>query len=497
MTMQNGPLITTFKALSSIDTSWILWPDAAAITGNAWLLVYAVTILAFFLIGLSIAIKYFPFLLNDFKTISNSNLPDVAIKLWFALVLVLPLFLDAGPVWFTVWWAIILRGYMNRVEKKLIISAMLCIALSGWFTGFGGKLFTYASTHLNTEIFLIEQGLETPDDIQRLQTYVLKNPKDSMASNALAIALIRKGELEQAVSLLYGCISNDPENPVYYNTMGIALAAQQKLKEAAGYFENASNLKNTDLIYYFNLSRAHLEMFNIFEADKYIEKMTELDPRETNRLLSRNTYPMYVFKNTDLQTMFKRQMADSIKGESAAGELWHAGFGVFRPEWALWGGFASLGLFLLAGLIPSDRFTRKCSRCGNTHYVGSTTEKGYPVCLQCSLIETKSKKQHAIIVQHKLMEIKHFGSINQKKTAKLELILPGLGSMLVNRTLRAVILFLVFSFGLLLIITGGVFIHSFVPSAWNYMPYLRALGAMMLVFMYLSVFNYPPIRKGI
>jgi hypothetical protein len=206
---------------------------------------------------------------------------------------------------------------------------------------------------------------------------------------------------------------------------------------------------------------------------------------------------MYVFKNADLQTMFKRQLVDSIRGEHASGELWHAGFGVFRPEWAFFAGIASLGLFLFAGFIPRDRFTRKCSRCGNTYYVGTSTEKGYPICLQCSLIETKSKKQHAIIVQHKLMEIKHFGTINQKKTAKLELILPGLGSMLVNRTLRAVMLFLVFSLGILLIATGGVFIHSFVPSAWDYRLYLRILGALMLAVLYLLVLRIPPIKKGV
>lgn len=495
--MQQGPIISTFKALSFSDPLWILWPDAAALLGNLYFFISISTILAFFLLGLCITIKYATYMLNDFKTISDSNIPDIAIKLWFAVILSLPLFLDTGPLWFTIWWAIIFSGYINRVEKRLIVVLFALVIASGWISNIGGNLLTYTSTHSNKEIFLVEEGLETQNDIANLASWVNKYPDDADPANALAISKIRIGEFEDAITLLTHCIASAPDNPIYYNTMGIVLAAQQKHKEAVTAFENASKLDPEEVVYYFNLSRAYLDVFNLYEADKQVEIMTGIDPREASRLLSRNTYPMYVYKKTPLKDMFMRQMQPSAEASLASDELWHLGIGIVSPVWVPLAGIIMLVCFLLLGYIPMDKFTKKCSRCGNSFYVGAITQRSYPICLQCNLIETRSKKQHSVIVHHKLQEIKDFRTLNRRRTQRFELILPGLGSLLANRTIRAVVMLFVFSFGVVLAITGGIFMYSFMPSGSHYILYFRLTGIMALLILYLTAFRYPPVKKGI
>jgi tetratricopeptide (TPR) repeat protein len=495
--MPQGPVISTFKALSFSDPSWILWPDAAALTGNLYFLLLASTVLTFFLIGLSITIKYSAYLLNDFKTISDSSVPDIAIKLWFAMILTLPLFLNAGPLWFTIWWVVIFNGYINMAEKKLVAFLFILFMVSGLLSGIGGKLITYASTQANKEIFLVEENMEAQEDIAYLSTWVNKYEDDSDPANALAISKIRKGEYEDAISLLTRCIKNDPDNPIYYNTMGIVLAAQQKTNEAVTAFENASNLKPREVVYYFNLSRAYLDVFNLFEADKQVEKMTEIDPREASRLLSRNTYPMYVYKKEPLKDMFRRQMRPSTEASLAADELWNSAIGLLKPSWAPWAGIIMLICFLFLGYIPKDKFTKKCSKCGNHFYVGAMTQKGYPLCLQCNLIETRSKKQHNIVVHHKLQEIKNFGILNRRRTTRFEMFLPGLGSLIANRTIRAVAMLFIFSFAITLAISGGMFMYSFMPSGSHYTLYFRLTGIVALVMLYLIAFRYPPVKRGI
>ena len=495
--MQQGPFIATFKALSFSDPSWILWPDAAALLGNLYSFFSISTLLASFLIGFCITLKYSAYMLSDFKTISDSNIPDIAIKLWFAVILSLPLFLDTGPLWFTIWWAIIFSGYINRVEKRLIVVLFALVISSGWISNIGGNLVTYTSTQANKEIFLVEEGLENQDDIENLASWVNKYPNDADPANALAISKIRIGEFEDAITLLTRCIASEPDNPIYYNTMGIVLAAEQKHKEAATAFENASKLDPAEVVYYFNLSRAYLDVFNLFEADKQIEIMTGIDPREASRLLSRNAYPMYVYKKTPLRDMLGRQMQPSAEAAKASIELWHSAIGIVRPAWAPFAGIIMLVCFILLGYIPMDKFTKKCSRCGNSFYVGTLTERGYPRCLQCNLIETRSKKQHSVIVHHKLQEIKDYTTLNRRRTSRFEMMLPGLGSLLANRTLRAVVMLFVFSFGAVLAISGGIFMYSFMPSGSHYILYFRLAGNMVLLILYLIAFRYPPVKKGI
>jgi tetratricopeptide (TPR) repeat protein len=495
--MQQGPILSTFKALSFSDPSWILWPDMSALLGNLYFFLTISTILAFFLMGACITIKYAAYLLNDFKTISDSNVPDIAIKLWFAMILSLPLFVDAGPLWFTIWWAIIFSGYINRAEKRIIFVLFALFIISGWISGIGGNLVTYTSTHANKEIYLVEEGLETQDDIANLSSWVLKYPDDTEPANALAISKIRIEEFDDAIKLLTRCIASAPDNPIYYNTMGIALAAQQKNKESVNSFGNASKLDPEEVVYYFNLSRAYLDVFNLYEADKQVEIMTGLDPREASRLLSRNAYPMYVYKKTPLMDILRRQMQPSAEASRASDELWHSAIGIIKPAWAPLAGIIMLVCFVLLGYIPMDKFTKKCSRCGNSYYVGALTEKGYPVCLQCNLIETRSKKQHSVIIHHKLQEIRDFSTLNRRRTARFEMILPGLGSLLANRTLRAVVMLFVFSSGAVLAISGGIFIYSFMPSGSHYTIYYRLAGVMVLMLLYLTAFRYPPVKKGI
>jgi hypothetical protein len=77
------------------------------------------------------------------------------------------------------------------------------------------------------------------------------------------------------------------------------------------------------------------------------------------------------------------------------------------------------------------------------------------------------------------------------------MILPGLGSLLANRTIRAVVMLFVFSFGAVLAISGGMFMYSFMPSGSHYILYFRLAGITALLILYLIAFRYPPVKKGL
>jgi hypothetical protein len=160
-------------------------------------------------------------------------------------------------------------------------------------------------------------------------------------------------------------------------------------------------------------------------------------------------------------------------------------------------GLGCIVAFILLSYIPDEKFTKKCSRCGKLYYSGAHTQTGNPMCLQCSWIDTKAKKQVNSIMQHKTEEIKKYKTFSYKKLLRLEMSLPGLGSFLTNRTGMAVTRIAVLSASVVAIVTGGHFITSFMPvQSTNITVIVRAAGVISLGLLILRAYKMPPVRFG-
>ena len=153
-------------------------------------------------------------------------------------------------------------------------------------------------------------------------------------------------------------------------------------------------------------------------------------------------------------------------------------------------------LFLL-GHIPEEKFTKRCNRCGNLYYAGKISGSGYPMCLQCHWLETKAKKQMSSILTGKAEEIKQYRVRNAARTQKLELILPGLGSIAANRVFKGTFRLAVFSAGLVLVATGGRVLSSFIPTGFDITGLLRITGIIVLGLIYFRSYKSPPLRYGV
>ena len=119
------------------------------------------------------------------------------------------------------------------------------------------------------------------------------------------------------------------------------------------------------------------------------------------------------------------------------------------------------------------------------------------MCLQCSWIDTRIKKQENNILHHKTEEIRKFKTMSYNRLLKLELALPGLGSFLAHRTGVAIIRVFMLSASLLAIITGGTFIITFIPVETNVHTIIRVTGAICLGLLVLRAYKAPPVRYGV
>jgi len=491
--LSSGKLISSFKGMS------LAWPVIATALGNIYLLLLATVILACFLVGICLTFKYIPYLLTDFRNASNGEIPEPALKLWLVFLLVFPILLDAGPLWYVLWWFILFWGYINRSERRFAMAFVVLAMLSGWIAHVGGGLLTITKAQVCKEVFLAEHGYETAQDLEVLTSWVRSHAGDAEPMNALAMAQIKRKNFTEAVTLLNQTSNIEPTNARYYNHMGIALAGVGKYKEALTAFTNATAIDPKNVIYLYNISKVHLATYNIYEAEQAINRASAIDPERTSALLSqeqKHKKVRFIMEAVPTTRLLARQMRPSDELRAAADELWHIPFGILKRGNAVWLGLAVLILLYLLGHIPNEKYTKICGRCGNSFYVGTTSQLGHPMCLQCNWLDAKSKKHVNTILQHKIEEIKEYRIANRLRTSRMELYLPGLGSLIANRTSRGIGRLFILSAAFIMVATGGGFMHVFFPTTLDMRLYVRLAGLAVIGLMYWRAYKSPPIHLG-
>lgn len=493
-------MLTGILSAASLKGVPLSWPVISTALGNGYFFVISATLLAIFLAGVCLLVKYIPQMFDDLKNATNNEMPESGLKLWIAFVLLIPFFLDAGPMWFALWWFILLWGYLIRTEKRIAFFFVFMIFMSGWIAHIGAGFLTYSQTQLNREIFASEKKIGTDRDGLAIASWIKTHPADAEPMNAMALVEIDRANYPEAIRLLDRSIDLEPANPRFYNHLGIALVGSGKKKEATKAFQYASELMPENMLYYFNLSRLQQSTYNFYEAERSIATASGLDPDGIRRLLdAENTQgrSRYIEEHMPVLRQLGRQMKPSDDLKIAADALWTMAFGMIPRKMSI---FLAIGIFLIfffQGYIPEDKFSKRCSRCGKLYYSGTTTKAGNPMCLQCHWIEAKVKKQQTSILHHKTEEIRKYKAFNYQRLARLELILPGLGSFLINRTGLGLARISILSIAVLLIITGGSFITSFIPTDTGLSAFFRILGLLVLGVLFLRAYKVPPVRYGV
>lgn len=487
--------IPTLKGL------YTYWPLAATFIGNGYLFVIATTVLTFILIGVCLLVKYTPNMLNDFKTTSNNEMPTLALKLWILLLLAVPIFFDAGPLWFVLWWFFVLWGYLTGMERRIAYVFISLVFMSSWIAHIGAGFITYSQTNVNKEIFSINHNIGAPQDGLVLSSWIRSNKADAEAMNTQAVMEIQKEKNNQAaVGLLSRSLSVEPGNSRYYNHLGIALAGMGKNSEAIKAFQNAATIDPGNVVYHYNLSRIYQANYSYSEAERSIQKASSINPEKVRSLLddeARSKGRKYIFEHVPVLEQLSRQMTPSQDLVKTADSLWHLGFGIFGRNRAFYMGLGALLIVFLLGHVPEEKFTKRCNRCGNLYYAGTVSKLGFPMCLQCHWIETKPKKQMNSFLTIKAEEIKEYRAISSTHAWKLDFILPGLGSFMVNRHTKALLRLTTFCASLILIITGGHFLYSFIPSGIEYTGFVRTAGIITLGLLYWRAYKSPPLKYGV
>jgi len=493
-------MIPGISSISFLKELAAFWPFVSTLLGNGYFFVITATILTLFLMGIGLMVKYSPNLFHDIKNSTNNDLPVLGLKLWMALILLIPIFFDAGPLWFVLWWFIVLWGYVNKAEKRIAFVFISIIFMSSWISHIGAGFITYAHTQVNREIFNIDHHLSTTKDTLAIASWTQKHPDDAEPLNTKALLEMKKGNHAEAVNLLSRSLDIEPNNYRFYNHLGIALVGVERTTEASKAFDNAIALDPDNIVYYYNVSRLYQTTYNLYDAERAIQKASSIDPKKVRHFLDyeeKNQDNRFIMEPVPVSRLLSRQMKQSGQLKDVADSLWHMAFGIFTRSSAIYISLAALLILFLLSHLPEEKFTKRCNRCGKLYYSGTLSKSGYPMCLQCHWIETKAKKQMNSILHTKAEEIKQYRINNTLNTSKLELILPGLGSLAGNRTTRGILRMFAFSAALILFLTGGRFIYSIIPTGNDLTGFMRLFGVMIAALVYWRAYKSPPVKYGV
>lgn len=490
--------LTSLTPLTQFREVGTLWPLLSTMLGNGYFFVIAVTILTLLVTGVALVLKYGPHLLVDLKNLAG-ELPVLAVRLWFVLLLVLPVFFDAGPLWYVLWWFALLWGYVNRTERRLAFLIISLVFMSGWMAHLGAGFITYASTQVNREIFAVEYDLASSKESVDLGAWVRSHPADAEGMHALAMDECRRGNDAHAVQLLKRALDLEPNNARYYNTLGIALVHLERGRDAVKAFANSAALEPEKAVYHYNVSRVSQRMFNFYEAETALHRASDLAPTRVHRWLDQEVVHAdngLLFTHVPVRRYLARQMRPTEELSAVADDLWHGAFGIIPRRHAILLTLGCALILALLGYIPEDKFTKVCNRCGTHFYVGTTSTQGNPQCLPCHWMDTKAKKYAEHVQAGKVEEIRAYRREMNVRMARLERIVPGLGAFFGHQTGTALVRFIFFSAGLVLVVTGGQFVYSFLPTGLHLQPVLRILGGSILAILYLRALKSGPVRQG-
>ncbi|OPZ58507.1 MAG: Tetratricopeptide repeat protein [Deltaproteobacteria bacterium ADurb.Bin510] len=493
--MPPAPVLTEMGTVLSFKEALHFWPLVAAGLGNAYLCLLAVGVVFFVLAAGACAFKYSPLLYQDLQHRTSHALPKALIWLMLGLLLFWPLLLDAGPLWLGLWWLPLFWGYLRRREQRLAYGLAAFVALGGLLAQVGGGFVSYAATQANREIFAVEHGIETGADIARLAAFASAQPRDAAVTNARAVVALRKADYRGAASLLKRALELEPDNPRYYNHLGVALAGLKNPGEAAKAFGNSMRLEAGNPIYAYNLSRLQLSEFKFYESEKAVLQASAIDAPRIRRLLEAEKHEAresFVVSAMPVVLQLRRQFKLSPELEQAAAGLWRLPAGLVPAQSAPLVALAFLTLLAIVHQVPTDKFSKVCSRCGRVHYVGVLSGRGLPMCMQCEWLDSRKDRSQNAIVDHKTSAIKDYRLRQASRARHCELVLPGLGALLAEQTGRAFRTLLCFSLGLVLLISGAGFIAVFLPHDFALTGWLRGLGALLLVALYWRAWRFNP-----
>jgi tetratricopeptide (TPR) repeat protein len=295
-------------------------------------------------------------------------------KMLAAVLLLLPVFLQMGPLplVFTALLAVAL--YLSTVEMAVSVLLLCALAATPWMAETIGRIAAFGGPAV--DVWLLEHGEGSGPEVARLQKRLDSGANEFAVDFALAHKAKRDGDLAAAEKLYQRAVeagSNNTGLAAVHNNLGNVFLLQGDVAKAQAQYQQAIDLREGAAAPHFNLGRAlglggvdtlekvQSEQHRAEDLDRAGIKEFTGDTLQANRKSNKFVLDMSLDDSLLQPLMDKEQGAASPVGDELRAEL---SFGL--PPEAATGlpVIAALLVFALQMLRARIRPSGRCERCG-------------------------------------------------------------------------------------------------------------------------------------
>ena len=295
-------------------------------------------------------------------------------KMLAAVLLLLPVFLQMGPLplVFTALLAVAL--YLSTVEMAVSALLLCALAATPWAAEAIGRIAAFGGPAV--DVWLLEHGEGSAPEVARLQKRLESGANDFAIDFALAHKAKRDGDLAGASLLYQRAIeagSNNTGLSAVHNNLGNVLILQGDVAKAEAQYQQAIDLRESNAAPHFNLGRAlglngvealekvQSEQHRAEDLDRAAIKEFTGDTLQANRKSNKFVLDMALEDSLlqpllDAEQRIAAPVGDELRAQLAFGLPMEAAAGL--PV------IAALLVFALQMLKQRIRPSGRCERCG-------------------------------------------------------------------------------------------------------------------------------------
>jgi len=450
----------------------------------------------FFSVAVAIAaVAAAPRLVHDIRESIGFGSPRVRTVLAWG-VLALPALVGLAPWWWVIVAALLLWPYFEVPNRCLAaVGAAFLIALP-LAVRESAALLTLSERPLLAAVVQVREGNWTAADYDTLKSAADSGTAGVTGVNALGIASLRRGQLDEADAAIRAGLEAAPGNAVLWLNRGNIAFARQDFTAAITNYTKAAELTPRLFAPHYNLGVAYRGGFKFAESEAEMRRAGELDPESAAFYSGFDATRLKGFVVDGLsrtQELWALAQSSGEEQSAAAEHLWEVlMLGVPIGAWP-----AVVGVLVLLGAgFGSWRLKRgsatACHRCGRVFCPSCQPGRHGGLCSQCHHIFVKKEGVDARVRVQKMGDIKSWGRRLRVRHIACAVLVPGGGHLSSGRFWPGVLLLFPASFFQARVLLGrGEFPSPWslgsAASSWFVGAGIAGFGALWLLSLWLTI----------
>jgi tetratricopeptide (TPR) repeat protein len=243
--------------------------------GISWLIFSAMVTAALYLI-LLIGLRGYVVAL-DLTELFARILPSPLAWALTALLLLGPLLLPYGPLWFLVLWSILLWGYGSQQERIVLVVVWLVAGAVPLVVEEQQRIQTLEASPAMRAVHSLEEGRLYGRLFTDFGVLKAVLPKSNAVKQLEADLHIRLGQWDLARAIYGELLDDEPENGDVFNNLGVYFFLHGDSGGAIQNFERATVVSPTYAEAFFNLSQAYSNSYHYQNAQRALQEAQRLD----------------------------------------------------------------------------------------------------------------------------------------------------------------------------------------------------------------------------